>query len=67
MTRKKLAALARWLLPTIALTSATVLVVRRQARRADRHPPTGTFLDVDGVRLHFLERGQWETRRPASR
>jgi pimeloyl-ACP methyl ester carboxylesterase len=58
MKRKKLVALATWLLPTIALTSATVLVVRRRARPAeDRHPPTGRFLDVHGVRLHYLERG----------
>ena len=34
------------------------LVNRLQAQRAGRdHPPLGRFLDVDGVRLHYLERG----------
>jgi pimeloyl-ACP methyl ester carboxylesterase len=29
-----------------------------RARRAERdHPPRGRFLEVDGVRLHYLERG----------
>jgi pimeloyl-ACP methyl ester carboxylesterase len=30
-----------------------------QARKAERrHPPTGHFLTVEGVRLHYLERGE---------
>jgi pimeloyl-ACP methyl ester carboxylesterase len=34
------------------------LVNRTLAERAKRdHPPIGRFLDVDGVRLHYLERG----------
>ncbi len=34
------------------------LVNRAQAQRARRdHPPLGRFLDVGGVRLHYLERG----------
>ena len=38
-----------------ALTAAWV---ERRARRAEReHPPTGRVLDVDGVRLHVVERG----------
>jgi hypothetical protein len=33
-----------------------------RARKAEReHPPRGHFLEIDGVRLHDLERG----RRPA--
>lgn len=35
------------------------LTVRSLARRAQRaHPPAGRFLEVDGVRLHYVERGQ---------
>ncbi len=34
------------------------LVNRTVARRAERqHPPRGRFLDVDGVRLHYTDRG----------
>jgi pimeloyl-ACP methyl ester carboxylesterase len=37
--------------------SAAFNIVR--ARQADRdHPPTGKFLEVDGVRLHYVERGE---------
>lgn len=46
------------LLATAAL-AASAIWVRHQARQAeDEHPPTGTFLEVDGVRLHYLERGK---------
>lgn len=32
---------------------------RFKARRAERdHPPGGRFVDVDGVRLHYLDRGR---------
>jgi pimeloyl-ACP methyl ester carboxylesterase len=42
---------------TIALGAAAI-AVRALARAADhRHPPTGGFVEVDGVRLHYLERG----------
>jgi len=38
---------------------ASWLFVRARARRAEReHPPTGRFITVDGVKLHYLERGQ---------
>ncbi len=38
---------------------ASWLFVRAKARRAERdHPPTGRFITVDGVKLHYLERGQ---------
>ena len=40
-----------------ALTAAAVLN-HRNARRAERdNPPLGEFVQVDGVRLHYLERG----------
>lgn len=42
-----------------ALSVLAALAVRRKTRQAEReHPPTGQFIDVDGVRLHYLERGQ---------
>jgi pimeloyl-ACP methyl ester carboxylesterase len=38
--------------------AATALWVQVQARRAEReNPPRGEFLDVEGVRLHYVERG----------
>jgi pimeloyl-ACP methyl ester carboxylesterase len=43
-----------------ALTAAAAAAAwnNAQARRAERdHPPRGRFLEVDGVRLHYLERG----------
>ncbi|PVE23421.1 alpha/beta hydrolase [Microvirga sp. KLBC 81] len=55
----------RWLVPalagaTTALASAA-LYNRKQTREAEeQYPPIGRFLDVDGVRLHYLERGQGE-------
>lgn len=39
--------------------AATALWVRRQARKAERDsPPIGRFIEVDGVRLHYIERGE---------
>lgn len=38
---------------------ASWLFVRAKARQAEReHPPAGRFITVDGVKLHYLERGQ---------
>ncbi len=38
---------------------ASWFLVRAKSRRAEReHPPTGSFITVDGVKLHYLERGQ---------
>jgi len=46
------------LIATAALAASAVLV-RHQARQAEyEHPPTGSFLEVDGVRLHYLEQGE---------
>ena len=53
----------RWLLiallvVAVALAAAAVYAVA-QARAAERRtPPIGRFLDVDGVRLHYMEQGQ---------
>lgn len=50
-----------WLRPTLvtaAALGACAWWVQRQTRRAEAaHPPTGRLLDIDGVRLHILERG----------
>ena len=41
-----------------AALAGTALAVGLASRRAERaHPPLGRFLDVDGVRLHYLDRG----------
>ena len=42
-----------------ASAAATALWVQAQARRAEReHPPVGQFIDVDGMHLHYVERGK---------
>ncbi len=38
----------------VAAATANVLAARRAEKR---NPPTGGFVEVDGVRLHYLERG----------
>jgi len=38
--------------------AAAYLVVRSKTKQAEaEHPPAGQFMEVDGVRLHYLERG----------
>jgi pimeloyl-ACP methyl ester carboxylesterase len=38
--------------------AAAALVNRQLAKRAElNHPPAGHFLEIDGVRLHYVERG----------
>jgi pimeloyl-ACP methyl ester carboxylesterase len=54
-----------WLAPVLAGSAAalgaTVLYNRQRARAAERMTPAmGRFLDVDGVRLHYIERGEGE-------
>jgi pimeloyl-ACP methyl ester carboxylesterase len=40
------------------LVAATAIVNRQFAKKAQRdNPPQGRFIDVDGVRLHYVERG----------
>jgi pimeloyl-ACP methyl ester carboxylesterase len=42
-----------------AALAAMALYNVYRARRAEReHPPAGRFVEVDGVRLHYVERGQ---------
>jgi pimeloyl-ACP methyl ester carboxylesterase len=46
------------LLLAASLLAGCAWVVRRQTRRAEAaNPPQGRLIDVDGVRLHVLERG----------
>ena len=43
---------------TVAALTVAALVNRRLAKNAERdNPPTGQFLRVNGVRLHYVERG----------
>jgi pimeloyl-ACP methyl ester carboxylesterase len=49
------------LLGSAALLGAAAYFNHRAAEAAERrHPPRGRFLHVDGVRLHYIERGQGE-------
>lgn len=42
-----------------AALAASALVVQQRARKAERdNPPIGNFIEVDGIRLHYVERGQ---------
>jgi pimeloyl-ACP methyl ester carboxylesterase len=55
----------RWLAPVLAGSAAAlgaaVLYNRQRAEAAERRtPPIGRFLNIDGVRLHYIERGQGE-------
>jgi pimeloyl-ACP methyl ester carboxylesterase len=44
---------------TGALLGGLALAVNAYARRAEaNHPPIGRVLDVDGIRVHYLERGE---------
>jgi pimeloyl-ACP methyl ester carboxylesterase len=43
---------------TIAALAASAVINRHLANKAEReNPPEGRFLDVDGVRLHYVESG----------
>lgn len=51
------AGISRWVLGAAALGAAW-LVVRSKSRQAESmHPPGGEFIDVNGVRLHYLSQG----------
>ena len=42
----------------IALAGAAFIVNRQSARAEKAYPPKGSFVTVDGVRLHYVERGR---------
>jgi pimeloyl-ACP methyl ester carboxylesterase len=45
----------------IALFAISALVNTRLAKKAERdNPPTGGFVEVDGIRMHYVERGKGE-------
>jgi hypothetical protein len=45
----------------IGALAAMALVNRHLAKKAEhKNPPAGRFLDVNGVRLHYVERGSGE-------
>ena len=49
------------LLGSAAALGAAALYTAKKTRDAERkHPPVGRFLDVDGVRLHYIEQGTGE-------
>jgi hypothetical protein len=44
---------------TVVGLAGTALIVHVRARQSERtYPPRGRFIDVDSVRLHYLERGE---------
>jgi hypothetical protein len=46
------------LLALVAAMAAAALYAVVQARAAERKtPPIGRFIDIDGVRLHYIEQG----------
>ena len=50
--------LASAVVATAGLMAAAAIVNRRLADKAQRdNPPQGRFIDIDGVRLHYVERG----------
>lgn len=44
-----------------AMAGAAVLNLRAAREAERRHPPRGRFVEVDGTRLHYVERGRGET------
>ena len=54
-----------WLVPTLigsaaALGTAALYNLKRARDAEHEHPPIGRFMTIDGVRLHYIERGQGE-------
>jgi pimeloyl-ACP methyl ester carboxylesterase len=52
-----------WRTPTLlaaaaGLAASFLYVQAKKAAVERRHPPAGKFVDVDGVRLHYIERGE---------
>src|SRR5437868_10848543 len=43
-----------------ALTASALLVRYRTRKTEGENPPSGTFLEIGGVRLHYIERGHGE-------
>jgi pimeloyl-ACP methyl ester carboxylesterase len=59
MTQEQLLAIVTVVGVILTLLVVVALVVSYLARRAEaEHPPTGRFIEVDGVRLHYVEAGR---------
>jgi pimeloyl-ACP methyl ester carboxylesterase len=55
----------KWVLAGAALGASFLFVQARTALAERAHRIRGRFLDVDGVRLHYLERGRLSSEAPA--
>jgi pimeloyl-ACP methyl ester carboxylesterase len=44
-----------------ALAACAAYVQYRKVQVEREHPPSGSFIEVDGVRLHYIDRGQGQT------
>lgn len=50
-----------WLFLGAAALAASAYVVHQRTQRAETdNPPAGRFIEIDGVRLHYMERGEGE-------
>src|SRR5215212_11307414 len=60
LSRSTMKATKKSLLLAGALAAAAAAVlVQQKTRRAEReNPPSGRFVNIDGVRLHYVERGE---------
>ena len=47
----------KWLLAGAALGTAYAVVRANTAQAERQMPPSGQFIEVDGVRLHYIEQG----------
>ena len=57
-SRNSFITLPRLISTTVALAAAAVYV-KKQTQQAEKHyPPEGKFIEVDGVRLHYIEKGE---------
>lgn len=58
LRKKRFKRTAWWLAAGAALAGAAYVVQERTREAEFVNPPTGGFLHVDGIRLHYVERGQ---------
>lgn len=59
LTRSAVSRRNTYLLAAGAALAAAAIVVRQRTLDAERdNPPHGAFVEVDGIRLHYVERGQ---------
>src|SRR5258708_14250543 len=56
---RRISRLGIMLLASILATGIQAFLVHRRARHAERaHPPEGRFVEIDSIRLHYVERGE---------